>query len=984
MFLSGLIAPVQQKSPEAAASDYNYAEALQKSIYFYESQRSGELPENNRVQWRGDSGMLDGADVGVDLTGGWYDAGDHVKFGFPMAFTTTMLAWSVYEYEEGFKAAGQLDHMLDNIKWATDYFLKAYTGPTELWGQVGQGSLDHAWWGPAEVMPMDRPAFKIDENCPGSDLAAETAAALASSSIIFRDSDPDYADELLTSARELYDFADQYRGVYSDCITDAQQYYNSWSGYEDEITWGAIWLYLATDEEEYLDKALASVEDWSTEGQTQYWPYKWTIAWDDKVFGNYVLLSRLTDDPRFSEAAERNLNYWSTGIPETGERIHYTPGGLAWLDTWGALRYSSNAAFLAFVYSDIVDDAAKQQQYQEFAESQILYALGNNPNNRSYVVGYGNNPPERPHHRTSHGSWADSQNVPDYHRHTLYGALVGGPDRNDNYEDHIGDYIMNEVAIDYNAGFTGGLARMMIDYGEGQEPLPNFPEWVEPEDEMFVEASINSSGANYTEIRAQLNNRSGWPARMGDKLSFKYFVDLSEVYAAGYTAEDITVTSGGYNQGAEISPLVPYDEANYIYYTHVDFTGVDIYPGGQSAHYKEVQFRISAPQHTSFWDPTNDYSYQGMSGSLAKSPYIPVYDAGELVFGAEPFPPEVPAAPTGLTATAGDKAVLLEWESVAGANYYNIKRASVSGGQYTTVASTNSTSYTDTDLTNDTTYYYVISAVNSAGESDDSAEVSATPEPGPAPSPPTTPAGLQASSGDGVVHLRWQVSLNAEAYHVKRSTTAGGPYETVAEYVADTSYADTDVSNGTTYYYVISAVNAAGESDNSDEVSGMPKEGEPGVPPSGDLVVFYRTTDTNATDSHVRPHFNIVNSGERDIVLEDVTLRYWYTIDGDAPQQFHCDWARIGCGNVSGSFVPLAQPVTGADHYLEIRFDSSAGGLRAGEETGEIQARFNKINWTSYNENNDYSYDGTKITFEEWEKVTLYVGDELVWGIEPE
>ncbi|WP_438497269.1 glycoside hydrolase family 9 protein, partial [Paenibacillus sp. IHBB 3054] len=61
----------------AAAADYNYAEALQKSIYFYEAQRSGDLPEDNRVEWRGDSGLLDGADVGHDLSGGWYDAGDH-------------------------------------------------------------------------------------------------------------------------------------------------------------------------------------------------------------------------------------------------------------------------------------------------------------------------------------------------------------------------------------------------------------------------------------------------------------------------------------------------------------------------------------------------------------------------------------------------------------------------------------------------------------------------------------------------------------------------------------------------------------------------------------------------------------------------------------------------------------------------------------------------------------------------------------------
>ena len=101
-----------------------------------------------------------------------------------------MLAWSVVEYSDGYEQAGQLEEIKDNIRWATDYFMKAHTKPNELWGQVGAGNTDHAWWGPAEVMQMNRPSFKIDASCPGSDLAAETAAALAASSIVFADDDP--------------------------------------------------------------------------------------------------------------------------------------------------------------------------------------------------------------------------------------------------------------------------------------------------------------------------------------------------------------------------------------------------------------------------------------------------------------------------------------------------------------------------------------------------------------------------------------------------------------------------------------------------------------------------------------------------------------------------------------------------------------------------------------------------------------------------
>lgn len=627
------VAPVAEKA-DAAEHPQNYAELLQKSILFYEAQRSGTLPENSRLNWRGDSGLDDGKDVGHDLTGGWYDAGDHVKFGLPMAYSAAVLAWSVYEYRDAYEEAGQLEAILDNLKWATDYFIKAHTAPNEFWGQVGNGAADHAWWGPAEVMPMKRPAYKIDAGCPGSDLAGGTAAALAAASVVFQPTDSSYANTLLTHAKQLYAFADQYRGKYSDCITDARQYYNSWSGYKDELTWGAVWLYLATDEQQYLDKALASAGDW---GEPASWPYRWTLSWDDVTYGAQLLLARLTNDSRFTASVERNLDYWSTGYNHNGttERITYTPGGLAWLEQWGSLRYASNAAFLAFVYSDWVKDASKAKKYRDFAVQQMNYILGDNPGKRSFVVGYGSNSPKHPHHRTAHGSWADSMNVPEFHRHILYGALVGGPGNDDSYRDETADYVSNEVAIDYNAAFTGNAAKMYQLYGAGQSPLPDFPEQETPADEFFAEASVNSSGSNYTEIRAQLNNRSGWPARKTDNLSFRYYVDLSEAVNAGYSAKDIKVTVG-YHEGATVSQLKPYRIDKHMYYTEVSFNGVPIYPGGQSAHKKEVQFRLSAPSGTAFWNPENDYSYQGLSHTLAKTRYMPVYDEGRLVFGDEP------------------------------------------------------------------------------------------------------------------------------------------------------------------------------------------------------------------------------------------------------------------------------------------------------------------------------------------------------------
>src|SRR5262245_10552839 len=168
--------------------------------------------------------------------------------------------------------------------------------------------------------------------------------------MLFQSSNPAYALTLLSHARKLYAFADVYRGKYSDVITDAQGFYNSWSGYQDELMWGALWLYRATGEAAYLAKAQAAygaifVGNW---GEQTYPNLKWTHAWDDKTYGSLVLFSMLTTNAVYRVNAERFLDFWTIGRADG--RVTYTPGGLAWLDPagWGNLRYAENTAFLAF------------------------------------------------------------------------------------------------------------------------------------------------------------------------------------------------------------------------------------------------------------------------------------------------------------------------------------------------------------------------------------------------------------------------------------------------------------------------------------------------------------------------------------------------------------------------------------------------------------------------------------------------------------
>jgi len=179
--------------------------------------------------------------------------------------------------------------------------------------------------------------------------------------------------------------------------------------------------------------------------------------------------------------------------------------------------------------------------------------------------------------------------------------------------------------------------------------------------------------------------------------------------------------------------------------------------------------------------------------------------------------------PASLTATAGNAQVSLSWPASVGANSYDVKRATVSGGPYVTVGCSTTTSYTDSGLQAGTTYYYVVSAQytegpDAGGASADSVEANATPLSG----APLAPTDLKATPGNAQVALSWNASSGATTYNVKRATVSGGPYTVVASSTS-ISYTDIGLTNGTTYYYVVTAVNSVGESGNSSQVSATPQ-----------------------------------------------------------------------------------------------------------------------------------------------------------------
>jgi len=615
--------------PTLSQRGQNYGEALQKSVLFYEAQQAGELPEWNRFPWRGDSTLEDGQDVGVDLSGGWVDAGDNVKFNFPLAFSVVNLAWGGIEYYDAYQKSEQLEHLTQNVKWATDYLLNSFANDKSdeyvLYGQVGNGKLDHGWWGALEAVhyEMERPAYKIDTSCPGSDLAAETSAALASSSILFRKAgDVEYADLLVDKAEKLYDFADRYRGKYSDCLKEANPFYTSVSGYQDELVWGAVWLHNAKqaqgDTSKYLAKAEAEYAEMNK-------PHNYTYQFDDKAYANYVLLAKATGKPEYRERAEAWLDFWTIG--HQGEKIKYTPGGLAFLVKWASLPLTANTSFVAFVYSDWLEsqgEIGKAERYFDFAASQIDYILGDNPSKRSYQIGYGQNSPQNPHHRTAHGSWMNNRSEPVETRNLLIGALVGGPDLQDNWEDDRNDWVRNEVGVGYNAAFTGALAKMYAEFGG--EPLAEitFPEAEHPE--IYLETKLSQAGRT-AKLNLDIINQSYAPARGIENPVLRVF------YRARSQPEAISVSVASQDCPVN-SASSPIRAKGNTYYTEITCEGTVIYPGGEEDYQKQMSVKL-ANQST---DNSGFFSSLSRIFSKAKAieiDKISLFDGNELIWESE-------------------------------------------------------------------------------------------------------------------------------------------------------------------------------------------------------------------------------------------------------------------------------------------------------------------------------------------------------------
>ena len=408
----------KKQTVQAAGSD-NYAKLLQESLFMYDANMCGSKAGSTSLfTWR------DACHTNDEVDGGYHDAGDHVMFGLPQGYTASTIGWAYYEFKDSFDSLGITDH----FKTVSDYFCKFFKDATQLNGnsvskfcwQKGDGNQDHAYWGAPESQG-NRGGCEWASSGHG-DIAAEYAAALAASYINFGNA------EDLTYAKALFNYAKQ-----NASPTVAGEFYAS-DSVADDIAWAAAWLYKATKDSSYQSDFINK-------------PVYWVHCWNSVELGAAIL------------AAEEN-GQWGNANNYLASNCN--GNGYFFADKWGSARHNATMQMCA-----LVADKNGGGSYASWAKGQMDYLLGNNPSGKCFVVGFADNSSKYPHHRAASGL-SSASNGNNGYVHTLTGALVGGPtDAGGSYNDDIGDYVANEVAIDYNAGLVGAAAGLYAKYKTG-------------------------------------------------------------------------------------------------------------------------------------------------------------------------------------------------------------------------------------------------------------------------------------------------------------------------------------------------------------------------------------------------------------------------------------------------------------------------------------------------------------------------------------
>lgn len=403
------------------------------------------------------------------VPGGWYDAGDTLKLNFPGATAASAIGWGLIDFKEGYERFNLLNRAKDTLKVQIDYLYNCLDMENGTYiGAIGIAYIDHNYWGRPFQQPADinrRPAI-YNSSMAAADLYGAVSAALSTGNLIYKSSDPLYAENLKKAAIYLYEWGSRTGGRYSAYYKDVTAAtYPSGDEY-DHLALAAGWLYRVTGDSKYLTEAF---NHWSKDTPNIFG--RWDSVWGSHAAHMVSLADQGVSVPGIDVYRSFMNKYFREWVDLEGQ-ILKTPLGMAYprWSKWGNLAYSTTAAAITSISAKYTKDLTLKTKLLAFAKEQVDYALGSG--RRSYVVGYGYNPPDQPHHAAASCpdlpapcGWSVFSS-PDPNGQVITGALVAGPggqrvnpiDPDNSFVNQRTDYVTNEVSVDYNAGFTTALA----------------------------------------------------------------------------------------------------------------------------------------------------------------------------------------------------------------------------------------------------------------------------------------------------------------------------------------------------------------------------------------------------------------------------------------------------------------------------------------------------------------------------------------------
>jgi endoglucanase len=436
-------------------------EILYRAVRFYGAERCGDA-QNWTLEGNPNGKtchLRDGETVDLDLVGGWHDAGDHVKVTLTIAYAAYILLKAYEVYPTAFKDYDSPDYsgkpngiadVLDEAKFGLDWLVKAHPDASRVVAMVANSNYDHSTFQTSSKQSQNTQEKGGDprpvQMTAKADFAGLLAAALALAARVYKPFDSVQSDIYLSKAKTAYAYAKANPGLSTSMLY-------AWTGmnYTDDLLCGAAELWRATDDNAYRTDAVSRN---SAIGAHQ------SVA-------NYAQVSDFCRHSLVKGGEQSALSPWTTDVDRYATLVSSDSNlkGLIYVDKWGTCRHAMSAAFSAALLYDVT----KAAKYKNFALSQYAWVKGNNPQSRSFIIGWGENPPTRPHHRNAYGYEDDAGWDPDTpqlsdsrpFRHLLVGALVGGPNL-EGYKDTVNDYIHNEVALDYNAGLVGTAAFAVV------------------------------------------------------------------------------------------------------------------------------------------------------------------------------------------------------------------------------------------------------------------------------------------------------------------------------------------------------------------------------------------------------------------------------------------------------------------------------------------------------------------------------------------